>query len=216
MNMPLSDQDGVLDAPRVGDDIMVLPVAGGPPAPAVVSDWQTGAGTGRARLSLGAVSTLAGHQLWLSARDGRRAALLVYTAHGHAVPERRDELALTGLVPVVQEPRRGAARAPVEHRVLLMRHGRRARGTTTVDVSAGGCRVRSAGSAPLVPGEVLNAALDVDAGSTVWARSEVVWVDQDDGTAALRFLDVSAPDRQRLDRDVLTWLTSAPPPTSAG
>lgn len=206
---------GTPDEPEVGAPVTLRPVSGGGTVHGEISLWSASAGgvvvTSRVRASFGAVTALRGERVWLTTRTAGSAALVVFHAVGQPVDARRDELELTGVTLLGSESRRAALRAQVARPVLLMRDGVPSRGTSTVDLSASGCRVRLPEGQDYREGERLRTAVDVDAGGTVWARSEVVRVDRDAAEVALRFVEVEDADRERLDRDVLTWFSEQQP-----
>jgi c-di-GMP-binding flagellar brake protein YcgR len=91
--------------------------------------------------------------------------------------------------------------------VLLLRPGKVSRGTTSLDLSSTGCRVTIPDQQKLSPGQMLQVAVDLDAGRSVWADGQVVWVDDEAQVAALRFTRMDPADQERLDRRVLAALS---------
>lgn len=202
---------GHTDEPEVGAPVTLRPVSAGASVHGEITLWTASAGgvvvTSRVRTGLGAVSALRGERLWLTTRTHRTASLVVFHAVGQPVISRPDELELTGVTLLGSETRRTALRAHVARPVLLVQDGMPSRGTSTVDLSATGCRVRLPQGQELRAGEQVRTAVDVEGGETVWARSEVVRVDRDASEVALRFVEVEDAGRELLDRDVLTWFS---------
>ena len=196
----VSDDDG-----PGWQELTLVPLSGGPPAHGEVVP-----GPPRdaivIRVPLGVARSLDGEPVWATARS-REGTLRVMRATVRRSGLRRDELVLQDVVHVAGETRRSRLRAPVEHSVLLVQDGTRTRRTVTLDLSSGGCRVRQPPEHRYSPGQRLRAALAVDTGPAVWADTEVVRVDEASGEIALRFLTVAEADRDRLDRDVLNYLT---------
>jgi hypothetical protein len=209
------DPPATVDTPQRGAPVTLVPVRGAGTVHGEVTLWTASAGgavvTSRVRAGLGAASALYGERVWVSARTSQTSALVVFHAIGQPVDARRDELELTGVTLLASETRRGTLRAQVARPVLLLRDGAPSRGTSTVDLSSSGCRVRLPEGQDYQEGERLQAAVEVDAGPAVWARGEVVRVDRDLAEVALRFLEVDDADRDRLDRDVLTWFSEQSP-----
>ena len=108
---------------------------------------------------------------------------------------------------LADERRRAHLRVAAQAPVLLVEPGRRSRGTTTIDLSAGGCRVVLGYGQSLHTGQAVQVALDIDAGSTVWADGEVVRVDDVRHEAALRFTRLDPVDSERLERRLLSSLS---------
>ncbi len=185
-------------------DVTLVPVRGGPSARGEARTWDDDGAT--VRVAFGSALALDGQPVWVRATstDSHLVLLSARARRG----ERRDELALDAVVHVATEARRAHLRAPVEHPVLLVQEGTRSRTTRTVDLSAAGCRVRRLPEHRLREGQRLRAALDVDAGPPVWADTEVVRVDHEVDEIALHFLEVADADAERLDRDVLAYLTA--------
>ena len=192
-------------APDLGAPISLLPVEGGGTVTGEVTLWSSSPGgavvTSRVKLEPIAAGALRGQRVWVSARGSD--ALVVFQAVAQGVAHHEDQLELTGVTRLATEPRRSSLRADISRSVLLVRENVPSRGTTSIDLSAGGVRVRVPEGQQLVAGDRLDAALADERGGTVWARSEVVRVDGDE--AALRFVEVDAADRDRIDHDVYTW-----------
>ena len=92
--------------------------------------------------------------------------------------------------------------------VLLFRPGKASKGTRTRDLSSTGCRVALPATKQLTGGQVLQIAVDVDHGATVWADGTVVWVDEAAQEAALQFTRLDPLDAQRIDWQVYSALTA--------
>ena len=192
-------------APEPGAPVSLLPVDGGGTVTGEVTLWSSSPGgavvTSRVRLPSVAAGALRGQRVWVSARSDD--ALVVFQAVAQGVDHHQDQLELTGVTRLATEPRRSSLRADISRPVLLVRDNAPSRGTTSLDLSAGGVRVRVPEGQQLTPGDRLDAAVADERGGTVWARSEVVRVDGDE--AALRFVEVDAADRDRIDHDVYRW-----------
>jgi len=186
-------------------EITLLPRSGGAPAHGEVVTGQRNAAV-TIRVPLGVARMLDGKAVWASARS-RQGSLLLMRATAMRSSSRRDVVELYDVVHIGTESRRAHPRAYVEHAVLLVQQGTRTRRTVTIDLSSSGCRVRRLPEHHYAPGLRLRAALAVDTGPAVWAETEVLRVDESAGEIALRFLQVADADRDRLDRDVLTYLT---------
>lgn len=196
-----------LPSPDVGAPVVIVPVDGGEPVAGEVTLWSAGTlvVTARLQVGAGAASTLNGRRVWARARAPE--AMVVVHAVAQALTGWRDEVELTAVVGLAVESRRSALRAHLERSVLLLRDGRPARGTSTLDLSASGCRVRLPRDQSLASGDRLQTVVADGAGEPMWLRSEVVRVDSETGEAALRFLEVSDTHRNALERDVLRWHT---------
>jgi hypothetical protein len=192
-------------APEPGASVSLLPVDGGGTVNGEVTLWSSSPGgavvTSRVRLAPGSAGQLRGQRVWVSARSDD--ALVVFQAIAQGVEHHSDQLELTGVTRLATEPRRSSLRADISRPVLLVRDNAPSRGTTSLDLSAGGVRVRVPEGQQLAPGDRLDAAVADERGGTVWARSEVVRVDG--GEAALKFVEVDAADRDRIDHDVYRW-----------
>lgn len=183
---------------------------GGPNAPGDTGGHPHGtdAAAARIRLDAGVAALLRDEAVYVSSRtpDER---LRVHEAVAHVVDGDRSLVDLTDLRLIGDERRRAHLRAATQAPVLLVEPGRRSRGTTTIDLSAGGCRVVLAYGQTLQPGQILQVALDVDAGATIWADGEVVRVDEVRHEAALRFTRLDPSDSERVERRLLRSLSGA-------
>jgi hypothetical protein len=197
---------GAMPAPEVGAPAVVVPMDGGEPIVGELTLWSPGGGivvTSRIRVGRTGVSDLAGARIWVRMRTPE--ALVVLRAVGQPVAGHQDELELVGVTGLAVEARRQAVRARIRRPILLMHEGIPAKGTETLDLSATGCRVRLPEHQQLRPGDRLQTVVTDAHGGTIWLRSEVVRVHHDRDEAALRFIEISDADRNRIDRDVLAW-----------
>ncbi|MBL8929618.1 MAG: PilZ domain-containing protein [Kineosporiaceae bacterium] len=197
---------GAIPVPDLGAPAVIVPVDGLEPVAGEVTLWSPGGGivvTSRVRVGVGAVGQLAGERVWVRLRTPQ--ALVVLRAVAHPVAGRPDEIELTGVSGLAVESRRQAVRARLVRPILLVRDGVAARGTQTLDLSATGCRVRLPEDQVLEPGDRLQTVVTDSSGESLWLRSEVVRVDADRGEVALHFIEIADADRDRLDREVLSW-----------
>jgi len=198
---------GAMPAPEIGAPVVIVPVEGEEPVAGEMTTWSPGAGgivvTCRVRVGVGAVGRLTGERVWVRMRAPE--AMVVVQAMAQPVGGRPDELELTGVSGLAVEARRRAVRARLVRPVLLMQDGIASRGTQTLDLSATGCRVRLPQDQDLAPGDRLQTVVTDASGATLWLRSEVVRVDAERGEAALRFVEISDADADRIDREVLAW-----------
>jgi len=192
-------------APQIDAPAVIVPIDGGEPVAGEVTMWSAGSlvMTGRVRVGAGAASVLNGHRVWVRATAAQ--GLVVVQAVAKPVAGRRDEIELTGVVGLAVETRRTAVRARLERAIVLLRDGAPSRGTTTLDLSSSGCRLRLPEDQPLSPGERLQTVVTGQAGDPMLLLGEVVWVDSEAGEAALHFVEVSDADRFALEHDVLSW-----------
>jgi hypothetical protein len=147
-----------------------------------------------------------GVRVWVLSGPGDRGPATVHEAR-LLVRSQLPDVNLTDISLLADEPRRNALRASARRPVLLLRPGKVSSGTTSLDLSSTGCRVTVPTGQELSAGQVVQVAVDLDAGSSVWADGQVVWVDDDAGVAALRFTRVDPADQERLDRGVLSALS---------
>lgn len=158
------------------------------------------------RLAAGVATLLRDGAVWVMSR-GEDESLQVHEAHLGTAGEDRSRVELTDVRHLADERRRAHLRVAAQAPVLLVEPGRRSRGTTTIDLSAGGCRVVLGYGQTLQRGQPVQVALDIDAGSTVWADGEVVRVDDARHEAALRFTRLDPSDSERLERRLLSSLS---------
>jgi PilZ domain len=192
-------------APQIDAPAVIVPIDGLEPVAGEVTMWSAGTLviTARVRVGTGAASVLNGHRVWVRATAGQ--GMVVVQAVAKPVAGRRDEIELTGVVALAVETRRTAVRARLERAIVLLRDGTPSRGTTTLDLSSSGCRLRLPDDEPLAPGERLQTVVTGQDGDPMLLLGEVVWVDTDAGEAALHFVEVSDADRFALEHDVLSW-----------
>jgi PilZ domain len=202
----------------VGEAVRLLPLLGGRLMRGRVVAVLVDADSGRARATVlpRAGTGMDGARVWVIAGDSGTGSLTVYEGRLH-VTDRPDEVELAELDLLADEPRRSALRAGARRPVLLLRPGKASRGTTSIDLSSTGCRVSVPPDQDLAAGQSVQVAVDLDAGRSVWADGEVVWVDPVARVAALRFIRVDPADSERLDRGVLAALSPhfgrhSPPP----
>jgi len=151
-------------------------------------------------------SWMDGVRVWVISGEPERSAVTVHEARLLVAPQ-PDEVELAELTLLADEPRRAALRAAAQRPVLLLRPGKVSSGTTSLDLSSTGCRVAVPAGQELSTGQQVQVAVDLDAGNSVWADGQVVWVDEEAGVAALHFTRMDPADRERLDRGVLAALS---------
>lgn len=151
-------------------------------------------------------SAMHGTRVWVTADLPDEGLLSVYEALVQlALP--REEVDLVEVSLLADEPRRAALRAAAQRPVILLQPGKVSRGTVSLDLSSCGCRVAVPADQQLAAGQMVQVAVDLDAGRSVWADGQVVWVDDAQHVAALRFTRVDPVDQERLDRGVLEALS---------
>lgn len=123
------------------------------------------------------------------------------------ITESPGEVDLVEISVLADEPRRTTLRAASRRPVLLLRPRKVSRGTASLDLSSTGCRVRVPDHQELAAGQLLQVAVDLDAGTSVWADGQVVWLNSETRVAALRFIRMDPANQERLDRHVLTALS---------
>lgn len=194
----------------VGEQIRLLPVVGGRllhgTVVAVPGPDEPPGGRIRVQVLPRVGGWMDGVRVWaLSGADDRGPA----TVHEARLLVRAQlpDVDLTDISLLADEPRRNALRAGAQRPVLLLRPGKVSSGTTSLDLSSTGCRVTLPRGQVLSAGQVVQVAVDLDAGSSVWADGQVVWVDDESNVAALRFTRVDPTDQERLDRGVLAALS---------
>lgn len=188
-----------------GREVALLPVSGGRLVHGTVEGAGGPPGHVRVRLVGGLSTLLRDGPVWAMSRDTDE-GLQVHEAVLHRVPDDRAQVALSDVRLLADEQRRAHLRAATQAPVLLVEPGRRSRGTTTIDLSTGGCRVALAYGQVLEPGQNVQVALDIDAGSTVWADGEVLRVDDARHEAAVRFTRLGEADAERVERRLLRSL----------
>ena len=187
-----------------GSAVSLLPVHGGRLVHGTVESAQ--AQRRVVRLAAGVATLLRGGGVWVMSR-GDDESLRVHEADLSVDDRDRSTVELHDVRHLADERRRAHLRVAAQAPVLLVEPGRRSRGTTTIDLSAGGCRVVLGYGQSLHTGQAVQVALDIDAGSTVWADGEVVRVDDVRHEAALRFTRLDPVDSERLERRLLSSLS---------
>lgn len=195
-----------------GMEVSLLPIHGGRMLRGTVS-WVSIDSKGEpvaARVSgvPGLGTMLHGTRVWMTNRPVDGGLLVVFEGVALLPGVLRGDVDLVDLSLLADEPRRAALRTATQRPALLVHPGRASRGTTTLDLSSSGCRVQVPFDQPLAAGQSLQVVVEVDHGRAVWADSQVVWVDDDTHIAALRFTRLDPADQERLDRRVLTSLSS--------
>ncbi|MGI4895918.1 MAG: PilZ domain-containing protein [Janthinobacterium lividum] len=174
-----------------------------------VRSWTAGAAglvvTSHVITAPGTVEALDGQRVWVSTDAAGGAGSVVPHAVFQAVAQayRDDELALTGVMLLASETRRGAVRAPGSLAVHLT-SGDGVADATTVDYSRSGIRLEGA-MLPEALSEV-GISLELADGSEVHARGEVLRVDDETGEAVVRFVELDRTAAATLERSVLTEL----------
>lgn len=187
-----------------GRTVSLLPVHGGRLVHGTVE--QARAQERVVRLDAGVATLLRDSAVWVMSR-GDDESLQVHEAQLRVGGSDRSTVELVDVRHLADERRRAHLRVAAQAPVLLVEPGRRSRGTTTIDLSAGGCRVALGYGQTLHRGQAVQVALDIDAGSTVWADGEVVRVDDVRHEAALRFTRLDPTDSERLERRLLAGLS---------
>lgn len=195
----------------VGEELRLLPVVGGRllhGTVVAVADHHPGGPGGRVRVNVlpRVGGWMDGVQVWVLSGTGERGPATVYESR-LLVRAQLPDVELTEISLLADEPRRHALRAAARRPVLLLRPGKVSSGTTSLDLSSTGCRVSLPTGQELAAGQVVQVAVDLDAGSSVWADGQVVWVDDVAQVAALRFTRVDPADQERIDRSVLAALS---------
>lgn len=193
-----------------GEQIRLLPMIGGRllhgTVLAVPGDGLPVGSGARVRVLPRVTGSMEGLRVWVISGVSEQAAVTVFQARLLLAPQ-LGEVELADLALLADEPRRAALRGAARRPVLLLQPGKVSSGTTSLDLSSTGCRVTVPDGQKLTTGQVLQVAVDLDTGSSVWADGQVVWVDDDAHVAALRFTRVDPADQERLDRGVLAALS---------
>ncbi|WP_158257254.1 PilZ domain-containing protein [Kineococcus xinjiangensis] len=172
----------------------------------VVRSWTSSASglvvTSQVGMPPAIVEALDGQRVWASARMEEDGSLAVFQAVAQA--HRDDELALTGVVLLANEARRGAVRAQTRRPAHLVGAGYDG-GTTTVDISRTGVRLQSGDQLP-APHDKVEVSLTLDEGVEVHAHGEVLRVDESAGETVVQFVDMDPADSAAVERTVLTEL----------
>ncbi|MEZ0166439.1 PilZ domain-containing protein [Kineococcus sp. LSe6-4] len=173
-----------------------------------VRSWTAGAAglvvTSHVATSRATVAELDGQRVWVSTDPGDGSDVTPHAVfQAVAQAHRDDELALTGVMLLASETRRGAVRAPVS----LPAHLTTTDGVAdvrTVDYSRTGMRIEGAADVP--GGADVEVALELADGLEVHGRGEVVRVDEESGEAVVRFVELEEGAAEALERSVLTEL----------
>lgn len=150
------------------------------------------------------VEELDGQRVWVSTDPGDGSAVTPHAVfQAIAQAHRDDELALTGVMLLASETRRGAVRVPGS----LPAHLTTTEGVAdvrTVDYSRTGMRIEGAADVP--GGADVEVALELADGREVHGRGEVLRVDEESGEAVVRFVELEEGAAEALERSVLTEL----------
>ncbi|SDQ04588.1 PilZ domain-containing protein [Quadrisphaera sp. DSM 44207] len=197
-------------APVIGSSVVLLPVRSGAGTTGTLAMWDAGpAGlvvTASVALAPSDVAAVSGQRVWarLESEDG---AVSVIEAIAEA-DVRGTSVSLTGVLAIAHEHRRTAPRAETV-RSASVRAAGTAYAALTVDLSRAGARLE-------LPAEAIGAAdrLEVEVAvsdaETVSARAEVVRVDAARGEVAIRFVDLTDEDAERIERAVFSDLSGRP------
>ncbi|GAA0315968.1 PilZ domain-containing protein [Kineococcus aurantiacus] len=205
-------QSGTLmtEGPAVDTTVTLMPTAGGNGAwhTGTVRSWTAGAAglvvTSHVSASPATVEALDGQRVWVSTDSGQGDSVTPHAVfQAIAQAHRDDELALTGVMLLAAETRRGAVRAPASLPAhLTMPEG--VADVRTVDYSRTGMRVEGAQDMPAHAD--VEIALELGDGLEVHARGEVLRVDETSGEAVVRFVELEEGAAEALERSVLTEL----------
>ncbi|WP_432488107.1 PilZ domain-containing protein [Kineococcus sp. SYSU DK018] len=157
----------------------------------------------------GTVEALDGQRVWVSTEAGEPGAVVPHAVfQAVAQAHRADELALTGVMLLAAETRRGAVRVPASLPVHLTTTEGVA-DARTVDLSRSGLRLET-DDLPAERTEV-DIALELGTGLEVHARGEVVRVDDEAHEAVVRFVQMDRSTAEVLERSVLSQLAKQNP-----
>ncbi|WP_432509171.1 PilZ domain-containing protein [Kineococcus auxinigenes] len=208
-------QGGLLmtDGPAVDTTVTLMPTTGaidtGPRVhTGTVRSWTAGAAglvvTSHVSAPPATVEALDGQRVWVSTEAGEAGAVVPHAVfQAVAQAHRADELALTGVMLLASETRRGAVRVPASLPVHLTTTDGVA-DARTVDLSRSGLRLE-ADDLPAENTEV-DIALELERGLEVHARGEVVRVDDEAHEAVVRFVELDQDAAEVLERSVLSEL----------
>lgn len=193
----------------LGETVRLLPIVGGRLLYGTVVDLSE-AQEPSAWVRVAALPWVGGRmdgvRVWVLSGAADRGSATVHVAR-LLVRTQAAEVDLTEVSLLADEPRRNALRTSAQRPVLLLRPGKVSSGTVSLDLSSTGCRVAVPSGQELSAGQVVLVAVDVDAGGSVWADGQVVWVDEAAGVAALHFTRIDPTDQERIDRSVLAALS---------
>jgi hypothetical protein len=183
--------------------------------PGQITHWLGSAGSPVAtigvRTSPAAASLCVGHRLWLCGHEAVTNNLLVLEVVAKRPPRFVDTaLAMTSVVPIAQEPRRAAVRAPVRHPVRLgLDDGNLADGIAD-DLSRTGCRValNQVDQLPRV-GARIGLLIELPGESALSLSGVVVRTEQVAATIAVRFQPTQI-DLAPIDRLVYATVRAVP------
>jgi hypothetical protein len=205
-------QGGLLmtEGPAIDTMVTLMPTSSATVHTATVRSWTASAAglvvTSYVSATPESVAALDGQRVWVSTEaqaqdDGSVVPHAVFQAVAQA--HRDDELALTGVMLLAAETRRGAVRATTS----VAAHLSTPAGDTdarTVDISRTGVRLEGRS----LPGahEEVDLSLDLQDGVEVHARGEVLRVDESTGEAVVRFVELDRGAADALERSVLLEL----------
>ncbi|PRY11459.1 PilZ domain-containing protein [Kineococcus rhizosphaerae] len=205
-------QGGTLmtEGPAIDTTVTLMPTTSSTGAwhTGTVRSWTAGAAglvvTSHVAADPATVEELDGQRVWVSTDAGDDTSVTPHAVfQAVAQAHRDDELALTGVMLLAAETRRGAVRAPAS----LPAHLTMAEGVAdvrTVDYSRTGMRVEGAMDMPAHAD--VDVALELADGREVHARGEVLRVDETSGEAVVRFVELDEGAAEALERSVLTEL----------
>ncbi|GAA4657880.1 PilZ domain-containing protein [Kineococcus glutinatus] len=194
-----------VDGPAPGTEVTLMPTGTAVVHTGTVRSWTASASglvvTSQVAMDRGTVEQLDGRRVWASARMERTGSLAVFQAVAQA--HRADELALTGVVLLANEARRGAVRASTRVPAHLSGEGFQEE-ARTVDLSRTGVRLE--GEHLPAEHEVIDVSLSLDEGVEVHARGEVLRIDEASGEAVVHFTDIDPADSAAVEQAVLSEL----------
>jgi len=205
-------QGGLLmtEGPAIDAVVTLMPTSSATVHTATVRSWTASAAglvvTSYVTATPESVAALDGQRVWVSTEaqaqdDGSVVPHAVFQAVAQA--HRDDELALTGVMLLAAETRRGAVRATTS----VPAHLSSPTGDSdvrTVDISRTGVRLEGR-SLPRAHEEV-DLSLALEQGVEVRARGEVLRVDESTGEAVVRFVELDRGAADALERSVLIEL----------
>jgi hypothetical protein len=208
-------QGGMLmtEGPAVNTTVTLMPTTAASGSPAVwhtgiVRSWTAGAAglvvTSHVTADPDTVEALDGQRVWVSTDAGDSDSVTPHAVfQAVAQAHRDDELALTGVMLLASETRRGAVRAPASVPAhLTMAEG--VADVRTIDYSRTGMRIEGAMDMPAHTD--VDVSLELGDGLAVHARGEVLRVDEESGEAVVRFVELDEGAAQALERSVLSEL----------
>ncbi|WP_369069587.1 PilZ domain-containing protein [Kineococcus terrestris] len=203
----------MMDGPAVDTTVTLMPAGPGEAAvhTGTVRSWTAGAAglvvTSHVSADPDAVRALDGQRVWVATDAGDDGGVVPHAVfQAVAQAHRADELALTGVMLLASETRRGAVRAPASVPVHV-EGGGTATDTRTVDLSRSGLRLEGA---DLPVDAEVDVSVHLDEGLDVHARGHVLRVDDETGEAVVRFVELDRDAAEALERTVLTELARRP------